>query len=287
MGLLAEIPSRFTARAGNTVGARAGNTWTSLTSAGSTNTYGSYVSVVSALAFDAYLIVIHLRDQSASGQIRSGLVTIGVDPAGGTSFTDTILHLNCAQAPPGASLGGLTRYVFPLFVQAGSSIGAKFACTTISISMSCSIAAFGRPTKPHLVRCGSYVDTYGADTANSRGTVVTAGTSSEGAWTQIGSSMSRPAWWWQCGTGWADSTMTGGVYDGWDVGVGDASNKDIVIESFEHGTTVSEQQFTYYQPPECQNVFDAAAGNNVYGRVQVSNATADSNPNILVYAVGG
>lgn len=62
------------------------------------NTKGSYAQVFTALEHDVYFIAIQINNATATGVVNT-LIDIGVDPAGGTSYTVLIPDL----IAPGAS----------------------------------------------------------------------------------------------------------------------------------------------------------------------------------------
>ena len=64
------------------------------------NTYSSYVDLLSATSEDSDWIEININSIGTSATATDTLVTIGVDPAGGTSYTDFIPHLLASAAGP-------------------------------------------------------------------------------------------------------------------------------------------------------------------------------------------
>lgn len=248
------------------------------------NTYGSYAQVLAgaSLTSDAFGILVNFNSNSVSTAARDTIVTIGLDAAGGTSFTDFISDLLCSGASAYVSgVGTGVWYYFPVFVKSGTSIGAKASVNNATVgTLRCAVTLFCKPSRPEMIRYGSYVTTFGSTAASSCGTSVTPGTASEGSWTQIGSALTKPHWFWQVGMGINDSTTSNAVTH-LDVGLGDASNKKVVISNHPWRTTGGEDATAnmgmYWG--------DGATGDIVYARAQTS--SADSNYSVAVYAVGG
>lgn len=257
---------------------------TTLTAAGSANTYGSYVEVLSdtTIALDCYAINIYLYNNSVAAANHSGVVTIGKDEAGGTSYTDWIQHL---IFPPIESADGIplaaVTYHFPLFVKAGTAIAAKYASLVASSTVKIGIELLHTPLNPESLWYGSYVETFGATVGG--GTAITLGTTSEGSWTQIGSNPTRPLHYWQFGAQITDTTMTSALIS-YDFAVGDASNKFIVYEDIRVVSSNNEcatvQQMALPPP-----FYSVTTGDLLYVRGQHS-STADTGNQVALYGVG-
>jgi hypothetical protein len=250
------------------------------------NSKGSYAQVFSALARDVFFLLININSNNVAAAARDTIIDIGVDPAGGTSYSVLIPDLlgSCAS-----SLGALSAtagtgiwYGFPIWIKAGSTVGARASVNNATVG-TCRVRgfAFGSPKRRDRVKVGTKVTAYGITAASSRGTLVTPGTTSEGAWTSLGS-ITQPAWWWQLGVGVNDSTM-GAVSYFADLGIGDASNKFAVIENEAVLSSGSEALSKEGSMWGCE--FDVpGSGQTVYGRLQCS-GTADSNVSMAAYAV--
>src|SRR5262249_15219377 len=149
------------------------------------NAYGSYATLISgaSLTDDVYEITININSVGISAAARDCLVSIGIDPAGGTSFTN-LVDLVCGPAVTYSEasttlLGGGVSFTFPFFIKAGTSIGAAAAVnsatlTAINVWVQCKC----RPSRPDLVWAGTYIDEFGVSTGTSAGTAITPGTAS-------------------------------------------------------------------------------------------------------------
>jgi hypothetical protein len=128
--------------------------------------------------------------------------------------------------------------------------------------------AFCRPSNPSQIRKGSFVEAVGA--SNPNGTALTSGTTSEGSWTLLGTTVNR-LWWWQLGiqVTSSDTSHTAGVHHV-DLAVGDGSNYDIMI--LDLSVNVQGQETITNQPLTAGVEWDVPAGSNIYIRAQKSAA---------------
>lgn len=259
---------------------------------GVTNAYGSYASLLSgaSLTSDAYAIEIMINNCFQAATDRGHLATIGFDPAGGTSFGglggvtgNEINHLLCSGAAPWfSSVGfGVQRYWFPLFIKAGTSIGAKGQTSAGTAgTMRVAVRVWCQPKRPDAVRVGSFVRTFGADTATTTGTAVTQGTAAEGAWTEIGTAADS-LWYLETGIAARGATL-GNDLSVSDVSIGDAGSKRVVMQDITMVTSTSE---TTSKPSHSGAYVDIASGDKIYGRSQAS--VAQPGFAMTGYGVGG
>ena len=249
------------------------------------NTFPAYTEILSDTAYDTFGIMISLNGGLYSAEARDYLVNIGIDHNGDTDYNDctipNLLATNC-----GNLLNTGVWYYFPLYIPAGSALAASVSCShATDRNVYVGVTLFGRPTRPEMVRAGSYVDSFGAVTAASDGTTITSGTTSEGNWTQMGSTTTKPYWWWQSGWGSNDSSLTAVLY-AMDVAVGTAALREIIYQDqLKTNAGTAEQSAQSFLPNHC-HIAEVAAGVEVYARFQCS-GTADSNLSSIVYALGG
>ena len=250
------------------------------------NTQGTPATLISGATIteDVWGILINFNSAASSNQARNILVNILADPAGGTSYTTTLIAslLGSCAAPYNIGNGGIWYY-FPLGIPAGYSIGASAAVNNATVgTIYAQCWVFGQPRRPDIARRGRFVIPVGATTATSSGAPVTPGTTAEGAWAELGT-LERSAWWWQMGFGVSDNSMTVLAYH-CDLAAGDASNKnDLVINQLV--TTTSTEQMNNMLAM-AQNNNNVASGSIVYGRAWCS-GTPDSNVSMIAYALGG
>lgn len=256
---------------------------TTVTAGGSANTMGSYAQLISGanLTADVYGIRIMASNAFVGGANRQTLFTIGLDPAGGTSYTDTLTEL-IADCPGSYIAGRGVEYFFPFFIKAGTSVGAKMQCTQASQTMSVAAWFYCKPRTPEAMHVGTKFRSYGVVTATSEGTVLTPGTTSEGSWTSMGTIADNDMWWFQVGYTASDATY-GNTLEHVDLGIGDASNKHLVIVDDRWNKTTGEDVGRLFNG---MGYHPAKNGDICYVRAQ-SSGTADTDTTAAVYAVGG
>ena len=266
---------------GNALSTRPAGTAGTTITPGTSNSYGSYATLLSTsqVSEDAYGLWLFFNGGFVGGEARDMIATIGIDPAGGTSYTDTINHLlvSCAESYSNAG----RQYYFPIWIKAGSSVGVKASVNSTNAAVfRCIAQAYGRPSDQRLVKVGTRVETLGATPSSSSGTSVTPGTTSEGTWTQLGT-LTNDAWWFQCGFGINNAAMALLQYH-MDLSAGDASNKHILLEDILVATSGTETVGQRLHPGPCGRL--CKAGDIVYGRMQCS-GTADSGISMAAYAL--
>lgn len=250
---------------------------------GANDALGSYAEFLSdtVLTDDVYGLLLYFRDGGVTNNARPTLVNIGADPAGGTSYSDIISNLNAASS--GQQHPGSLCYYFPLYIKAGTALAARARVGNASAgTFVVSARAFMKPTRAELLRVGAYVDSIGADTANSRGTIITPGTSSaEGSYVSLGT-LPRPAWWFQLGMSVDDNSMSFGnqtvdlAYD--------ATTKVLLIENAQYNTQSTENLSGELTHGAAR---DLPSGTELFARIANSQATNDSNFSVVAHALGG
>lgn len=249
------------------------------------NSKGSYVQIFSALAEDCYGIRININSNFVTTAARDTIVDIGVDLAGGTSYTVQIPDLlgSCAGGllpAAGTETFGITYY-FPLFIPAGATIGARGSVNNATVgTFRVWAQVFGKPRRPDLVKVGQKVLAYGITAGSSTGTAVTSGTASDGTYTSLGTA-SEPGWWWQVGFGVNDASMSRIVYTG-DLAHGDASNKHLIFEDLLITHNSDESQHFGLNIIGADHLVPTS--DVLYGRLQCS-GTSDSNMSMAAYGV--
>jgi hypothetical protein len=193
---------------------------------------GSYAQLASGanLARDVYLIRLWVHAGNTSATIRDILIDIGTDPAGGTSYSQTVglNQIFCPQASNAVDGGYWME--FPLFIKAGSSVGARAQSNSTSTVLVGAIF-FGLPSNPEMAAVGQYSETLGV--SGNGGTPYTCGSSgAEGSWTSLGAT-TRNCWYWVLCCGHNVGTTTAQMYYT-DLAVGDGTNYHLIIENQPH-----------------------------------------------------
>lgn len=246
------------------------------------NSKGSWSGVLSPVLIseDIYGLRINFNSGFVSATARDMLADIGIDPAGGSSYSVLIPDL-LASCAASMQYGG-TNYYFPIRVPAGSSIAARASVNSLSTDpVYCWIQAYGRPRDPRMAKVGTRVTAYGVAASTSSGTPVDAGTTSEGTWTSLGN-MSEEAWWWQLGMGFNASGMGIRTFMA-DLAIGDASNKRIAIK--DHFYTIPAGTEQLASPGMTMNTGYRVASGTIYGRLQASSFQSGSS--LIAYGLGG
>lgn len=215
---------------------------TSVSSGASANTDGSVVTALSALAFDACLLVVGPGIAGASNTLVNGCLDVMRDPAGGTSWASFIDDLwsggHASHVAGGA--GSQQFWHFPVFIKAGTSLGFRLRLNIAGpIAGTFQIAAYGNPSHPEMWWCGQGVETIGVTAASSAGTAVTPGNSgSFGSWTSVGSTTTKRFGAIQMGLGRNDNSSLAINYH-WEMGYG--SNRLPGSPTFHNSSTTGEQ----------------------------------------------
>lgn len=246
------------------------------------NSFGSYVTIIAAadVDYDVWEWEVRLSQVFAAGNARNTVMRVGVDPAGGTSFTK-VVDLFCGSPGPAYNLP--CTFCFPHRIAAGSTIGVALSVNHSTLTAARAQAIIrGRPTRPEIVRVGKYFEEVGLTLASSSGTAVVQGTTSEGDWTDIGT-LTRPCWTWRLGMGVNNAAQNQSIVH-MDMAIGDASNKRMVFQNY--GALMNSNEDSYhYRTSESGNC-EADDGEHVYVRAQ-SSATADANFSMFAVGVGG
>ncbi len=252
------------------------------------NTYGSYAELIDGalVTHDVYAMVINVNSGAVTTAAKDTIVTIGIDPSAGTSYTDTIADLlapSTSFLTGNASTRGGVSYFFPLFIKAGGSIAAKASVNNATVgTVRVQAMLYCKPSRPDAMEPCSFVQTFGATVASSSGTSVTPGGASEGSWTEIGT-LTKTIRWIEWGVGINSGTFTtqsNGYHV--DIGIGDASNKKTVIQNG-YCETCNDESFL--KPPSGSPCI-GVSGDKVYARIQAGPNAADSNMSVCIYGAG-
>ncbi len=246
------------------------------------NAYGSWTQLLSSgnNTDDSYWVSVWFHRIGVASVASDALAEIGIDPAGGTSYTTVIPSLLVSCATPVA--GGGVIYEFPLFIPAGASIAVRGQVNAgASVTIARCVMHLGcRPTNPEELRVGTFVRAFGATVASSSGTTVTPGTAANGSWVDLGTA-AEDLFYVEVGLGINDATMTGGVVL-CDISGGQTGGDSFLLRRVQFITTASESIAKSASGKLCK----IANGDHIFGRAQFS-STLDSNYSMIAYAVGG
>ena len=252
------------------------------------NTKGSWVEILSdtLVTTDCFGIFIMLHANAVSAAARDTIVDIGFDPAGGTSWSVLIPDLLCSCAIGTSGGGQGVCYFFPLFIKAGTALAARASINNATVgTLLAYVEVYGKPKRPEVMRVGRYVTALGIVAASSRGTAATPGTSgAEGSYVSLGTP-TKPHWWWQCGMGVNDGTMTAGAQLV-DIAAGDATTKDIILLN-EKIFTFGNESISKMMRPHFAYCREVTENIEIWGRISNSLGTNDAAYSVAAYGLGG
>jgi hypothetical protein len=196
---------------------------TSITSSGSLNTKGTYVSLIDPLTEDAYGVHVRIRGVHVAAAVHNVLVDLAYGPTGGGSEQIIWPDIGGGAASNDVNTDGKHFYL-PYYIPAGTRISARCQANTASKVVAVAVYLVQEPQ--YAPDVAGEVTAYGVDAANSRGTSCAVGSGAFGAWTQIAASTSRAHRYWACVQDMlADTTETGTGQNLIEVGFGpDSSN---------------------------------------------------------------
>lgn len=259
---------------------------TQLAASATPHVKGSDTAVLNGIAEDCYGMSLLVGMGATTSTVRRQMIDILIDPdAGvgnaGASWSVLINNVLCNSPWIGSGLPGHMFY-FPIYLKAGTAIGARVQDVVGSATIRLAMKIVGKPTHPELVKVGTQVQTIGAVTASTDGVALTPGTATWGSYSASMGTLTRDAWWWQIGVGSADTTMTGNRYD-FDI-AHDATSKYTCASCITYGVpTVNEQSWkTAYG--DILPILVAPAGTDVYVR-SAADGAPDTGFTAVVYAV--
>ena len=220
---------------------------------------------------------------NTSAAAKNHLLDVGVDKAGGTSYTAIISNIVCGQS--GAAVDGGIRFYFPFFITAGSTIavriqGSNGTAGTVRVAST----FYGRPNRPEAIRTGCFSETIGTIT-NSNGVSFTPGnTAAEGSWVSLGTTV-KAMWWWQLGVQIDNGTTTSLMYH-IDLAYGGVTNKHMIIENLPLYLPGTAERTCFAGLLDGQNYCEVPEGATLYVRGSCS-GTAVTGFNAVAIGVGG
>src|SRR5882672_122964 len=183
------------------------------------NAYGSYAQLIAGASVtdDVFGFWINLNTLAVSGSARDGLLKIGTDRSGGSSFTDTTiidLLVSCAGANAGNNSGGIW-YFLPFRLPAGTSIGAAVSVNNATIGACSAFVQLRCKPKYAPPRCATFMRAFGTAPSTSSGTALTPSNGSKSAYVQVGSALADQIWYWCLGVGSNNAVMqtVAGAFD--------------------------------------------------------------------------
>lgn len=253
---------------------------------GASNAEGAFTQVASSanIAQDCYWMHVRISGGATSAQAKPQVFDIGVDPAGGSSYTAVISNISCG-ASPAFTVAGSKEYLFPIFIKAGSSVAIRVQGTNATAGTVRAVCKWwGQPSMPEAVPVGTIFQTFGTITGSS-GPTFTPGNAANGTWLDLGATTSE-LWWWQMSYHINNATITA-EYTYIDIAYGDGSNKHIISRDMHVGTTGETNGLGMNTGLlACSAFKPVPSGANIYIRGRCNNAP-DSTYTATVIGCGG
>ena len=178
-----------------TTGDTSDSTYTSQITADTTaHTMGTFVQLFSALAFDVYQIDLYVAEINAGTVDTSALLNVGIDAAGGTTYTVLVPDVLIGFAFAGNQFGRGSVAQFPVYIPAGATVAVQIQSIvtggeTAEVGMT---VHGGTPDGEPFPKHGLIV-AYGVTAASSSGTTPgNANANVKGAWVELTSATTHP-----------------------------------------------------------------------------------------------
>lgn len=253
---------------------------------GASNVEGSWTQIASGanIAQDVVAFMINVKNGATASAAKNHLLDIGVDEAGGTSYTAVISNIVCGASGTGLAMPG-HFFLFPLRIKAGSSVAVRIQGSNATAGTVRVAAEFyGQNSNPLLLPVGTIAETIGTIT-NSNGVSFTPGNAADGSWVDLGAT-TNPLWWWQIAYQVDNATITA-EYTYIDLAWGDGTNKHIIKRIMHGGDTSERIGDLFANDLNVYNCFaPVPAGTHLYIRGRCLNAP-DTGYNAVAIGIGG
>lgn len=195
------------------------------------NTKGNWTQITAATESESIGIIIQLGYTETANCF---LFDIGIGGAG----SEVVLIADIARPVANMGLIGAFQVFIPVKIAKGSRLAFRCQCTTGAKYIRAGIILVAGGNSDNVGY--TYVTTYGADTANTRGTSVDPGGSAnaKGAYTQFSAAITRPAKALFLSIG---NLNTARQFAEWflDVAIGGAGSEQVLIPNLQFGCQVS------------------------------------------------
>lgn len=243
--------------------------------AGAANTLGNWVQVYATTPFPASGMVVQLGQAgiAVSAQNSQTLLDVGV----GVSGQEQVIVGDMAI---GGSLP-FASWQIPIAVGQGQRIAVRLRSAVASKSCTMGVSIYGGGGGLE----GGYKGvTYGAVTASSRGTILTAAgaTNTEAAWTQITAATTSRTGWLIIGLAAPNNALATGQNGLLDIGVGTAPAGTPIINDIPFSVSTNEDVNCAYPLTYPVNI---PAGQGIVARYRGTSTAAAALPNITVTGI--
>lgn len=251
-------------------GTNPSNTYGTSVVPGASDAEGSWTQVLAALTYEARYLKVIVHSGATSTAAKPHLLDIGVDPAGGTSYTAIISNVVCGQSQTPNGGGGYS-FGFWIYIPAGSTVAARVQGSNATAgTVRVAVKAFGLPSRPEMIPMCTITETIGTITGSS-GVTITPGNAADGAWTSIGTN-TYPLKSVQLAVQQNNAT-TASLYYWFELAVGDGTNYFTLIRlSYNTTSTESVLELTRGNLDAANAMVDIPAGSTLYVRGRCSAA---------------
>lgn len=196
------LPAPRQSRIEQNFSARPFSGWgTSVTASATPHSEGTVTELVTSTTDNSDFVIIDVWNTSTSATNTASLLNIYT----GASMTHLIIPNLMVGWAADLSVGGGRTYGFPLRIPRGTRIGASLRAVIASDVAKVGIQLFNTGGWS-----GGKCESVGEDTANSRGTSVTPGTTSDGTLTTLGTTGFNWKWCYATTMGNTDTTLNAG-----------------------------------------------------------------------------
>jgi hypothetical protein len=232
-------------------------------------------TIIAATTFETDWVWLIVTNNFTATTITDSLVNIYIGAAGSEQLLIPNLLAGWVEAPGSGQTSDRRRYVFPLRIPAGTRISGthrsvRASNTTLRVRM----RLFGGGEGSHWT--GTGVESVGAVTASSRGTLVTAGTTSDGTFTALGTTAHDWGYVLPMVAGCDGTALNSGAVAG-DLGVGSVLIPGLDEFYYTNSTAETSSEFT------CGRFCFIPAGTALQMRLQTSGTA--SNQSCVAYGV--
>ena len=248
---------------------------------GTSGAEGAATQLLTATAQDALGFYVFVSNGSTTTAIKSHLLDIGIDPAGGTAYVWEISNIVCGQSAGAPSCGW--SFFFPMRIKAGSTVAARVQGSNATPgTLRVAIRLYGQHASPENVPTGTFSETIGTITGT-QGVTFTPGNAADGTYVSLGTTV-KAMWWWQIGVQISQATLSANntyVELAW----GDATNKQ-TITRVQVSTSTAEAEGNLLPVSLFDCFCPVPAGSTIYIRGRCSGAP-DSGYNGVAIGIGG
>lgn len=250
--------------------------WGQTLTSGAANTKPASTTLIKTIgSYDCYGLYITFTGGATSAATKRYLVDI---------YFDSVLTIPDLLVNSPAMVAGGYCYYFPIFIKAGTAIGARVQCSTAAATINIGLKGLIKPKRHDAIKYGTKVTAYGISAATTVGTTILPGTSSWSSFTSIGTvATGRKPWWWQLGLATNDTTMTTPAYKAnVYLGASTSAAKTALFDVVAINNNTAEQMG---KTVGMGGAFEAVPGWNIYADCAACTVASDSAVSIAVYGL--